>query len=136
MTRPDRMTSRHGATLIEVLVALVVVALAVAGTSQLLQTSLWSIEDARAEAAALRELNYRLDLAEAGQGSAVLPSGQPLDWTVNQESVASRTIAGTEMRWIRLSGEVRWVSRGRERRMASERLIILPGDGTDTRSPS
>ena len=136
MTRLDRMTSRRGATLIEVLVALAVVALAIAGTSQLLRTSLWSIEDARAEAAALRELNYRLDLAEAGQGSADLPSGQPLDWTVRQEAVASRTVAGTEMRWMRLSGEVRWVSRGRERRMTSERLVILPGDAPDTRSPN
>lgn len=120
-------TAQSGYGLVEVLVALVVLALAVAGTVVVVSNSLNRQAAGRLHAAALEEASYRLEIGAAGTGEASLSAqGVQAHWVVSRREIRSGQLGGVDVLWFETRSEVTWVWRGRERRVELERVRIEP----------
>lgn len=115
-----------GFTLIEVLVAMLILSIAVVGTTRI-------VTDANVRAAgeaqrleAWNELRYRVRLAQAESGRVSLEQGQAMaDWNVTRDIVERGDLAGVAVAWVAVRGEIRWRWRGEDRFLEHEEIRMI-----------
>jgi len=119
----QRTDSGYG--LIEVLVALAILAAAASGAMAVLSNSLSRLAAGERQAQALLSLRYPFEAGIAAQGEAVIGSSRaPAHWTVQRRELRRGQLAGVEVAWVEIDGVIIWHERGAERRLQLVRTDI------------
>lgn len=125
-----------GFALVEVLVALTILALAAAGAMGVISNALSRQEAIRLQSVMLTELGYRLDLGREGQGELVdEKTGRRGAWSVDRELVRTGQLAGVEVRWERVDATIIWHARGADMQQTLSRVEIIPSAASASSRP-
>tara|TARA_R110002073_G_scaffold69054_6_gene171342 strand:- start:42479 stop:42868 length:390 start_codon:yes stop_codon:yes gene_type:complete len=118
-----RRDSGYG--LIEVLVALVILAAAASGAMAVVSNALSRLAAGERQAQALIALRYPFEIGVAAEGEAVIGAGgAPAHWTVERHEIRRGQLAGVEVKWVEIDGVIIWRERGTERRLQLVRTDI------------
>ncbi|WP_394692390.1 type II secretion system protein [Hyphobacterium sp.] len=118
--------TRSGVTLIEVLVALMLLSIAIAGASPVVSSSLIRMENAKNESLARRLLNELLIAGEAGEGRIDAAEGLVGEWRVVRQVLDSGRVASAPVRLEEVRVEIQWQRGNRTRLLSARRQIIVP----------
>lgn len=118
--------ARSGVSLIEVLVALMLLSIAIAGASPVVSSSLIRMENAKNESLARRLLNELLIAGEAGEGRIDAAEGLVGEWRVVRQVLDSGRVASTSVRLEEVRVEIQWQRGNRTRILSARRQIIVP----------
>jgi prepilin-type N-terminal cleavage/methylation domain-containing protein len=120
-----------GFTLIEALVAMVILSLGVVGATSAISNAQARLAYQGHENAALTVLRYRFEMGEEGEGAAVLvPANLDAVWRVSRNERHSGQLAGARVRWVDVEAEIVWRYRGQSQRLALQRTEIEPRTAT------
>jgi len=124
--RPQTTGKKSGISLIEVLVALMLLSIAIAGASPVVGSSINRMEASKDEASARRLLNEHLISGEAGGGSIDAAYGLVGEWRVERQIINSGRVASASVRLEEIRVEIQWQRGNRTRTLSARRQIIVP----------
>lgn len=115
--------AEKGFSLIEALVAMLVISIAVAGAVRIVSDANIRAASEAQRLEAWNELRYRVRMAAPSEGQLTLsPSSARAQWRVSRELAHSGHLAGVPVEWLSIRGEIRWTWRGEERFLEYEEI--------------
>ncbi|WP_417492606.1 prepilin-type N-terminal cleavage/methylation domain-containing protein [Maricaulis sp.] len=120
-----RRNKESGYGLIEVLVALVILAAAASGAMAVLSNALSRLAAGERQAQALVALQYPFERGEAAEGEAVVGAGRaPAHWVVERRELRRGQLAGVEVKWVEIKAVISWQEHGALRTLELVRTDI------------
>ncbi len=124
--RRHRRCIKSGHSLIEVLVALMLLSISIGGAAPIVNTAINRIELARHESLARRLLNERLVSGEVGEGSIDPDYGLVGEWRAERIVIEEGRIGSAPVRLEEIRIEVEWHIQTQTRALTLTRREIVP----------